>query len=75
MPLARMRVLVHCVQMVDRPPSSSRPPQRGGGVFIALGLVLGAGFGMAAGEPSLGLLVGLGVGVALAIAIALLDRR
>lgn len=57
------------------PPPSTRPPQRGGGVFIALGLVLGAGFGMAMGEPSLGLMVGLGVGVALAFGMAVLDRR
>ncbi|WP_353200671.1 hypothetical protein [Sandarakinorhabdus sp.] len=59
----------------DPPPPSVRPPQRGGGVFIALGLVLGAGFGMAAGEPSLGLMVGLGLGMLLAFGLAMLDKR
>lgn len=57
------------------PPPVSRPPQRGGGVFIALGLVLGAIAGIMAGQPSIGLLGGLGVGVAAAIALALRDRR
>ena len=61
--------------MSDRLPPSVRPPQRGGGVFIALGLVLGAGFGMAAGEPSLGLMVGLGAGMVLAFGLAVLDKR
>ncbi|MFZ4381615.1 MAG: hypothetical protein ACOYO0_06585 [Sandarakinorhabdus sp.] len=59
----------------DPPPSSFRPPRRGGGVFIALGLVLGAGFGLAAGEPSLGLMVGLAAGMVLAFGMAVLDKR
>lgn len=53
----------------------SRPPQRGGGIFIALGLVLGAIGGVIAHQPSLGLLAGLGLGVLAAIAMALRDRR
>lgn len=57
------------------PPPVSRPPQRGGGILIALGLILGAGIGAAFGQPSQGLIIGLGVGVVLAIALWLADRR
>lgn len=57
------------------PRSSSRPPQRGGGILIALGLLLGAGVGAAMGQPSQGLIIGFGVGVVLAIALVLADRR
>jgi phage-related minor tail protein len=53
----------------------SRPPQRGGGIFIAFGLVAGAIGGMVAGEPSMGLLAGLGIGVSAAILLAVRDRR
>lgn len=55
--------------------SSSRPPQRGGGILIAGGLVLGAIAGVAIGQPSLGFLAGLGLGCAAAIAMAIADRR
>lgn len=62
--------------MADPVPSPrSRPPQRGGGVFIALGLVLGAIVGVALGQPSIGLIAGFGSGVALAVLLALRDRR
>lgn len=62
---------------MDIPPVRPRlqPPRRGGGVFIALGVVLGAGLGMPFGEASLGLMLGLGTGIALAIGISVLDRR
>jgi len=53
----------------------SRPPQRGGGIFIAFGLVAGAVGGMLAGQPSVGLLAGLGVGLLAAILLAVRDRR
>ena len=59
----------------DSPRPSSRPPQRGGGILIALGLMLGAGIGAAVGQPSQGLIIGLGVGAAAAIALVLRDRR
>ena len=65
--------------MADPDTSLSRPPangpRRGGGIFIAAGLVLGAIAGWASGEPSLGLIVGLGVGVLAAIVLAVGDRR
>ncbi len=60
--------------MVDSK-SRSRPPQRGGGVFIAGGLVLGAVGGILAGQPSIGLAAGLGLGILSAIVLALADRR
>jgi len=55
--------------------SNSRPPQRGGGVLIAGGLVLGAVGGIIAGQPSVGLAAGLGLGIVLAIVLAFADRR
>jgi hypothetical protein len=55
--------------------SRSRPPQRGGGVFIAGGLVLGAVGGIIAGQPSAGLAAGLGLGVLATIVLAVADRR
>ncbi|WP_017669390.1 hypothetical protein [Sandarakinorhabdus sp. AAP62] len=53
----------------------SRPPQRGGGIFIAFGLVAGAVGGTLVGQPSIGLLAGFGVGVVATILLALRDRR
>ncbi|MEI6486921.1 MAG: hypothetical protein WCO11_11720 [Sphingomonadales bacterium] len=61
--------------MADPVSPLSRPPQRGGGVFVAFGLIGGAIAGVIVGQPSLGLLAGLGLGVAAAILIALADRR
>lgn len=57
------------------PSPPSRPPQRGGGIFIALGLIGGAVGGVAAGQPSVGLLTGLGAGVLASIMLAVRDRR
>ena len=53
----------------------SRPPHRGGGIFIALGLVLGAVGGVLAGQPSIGLFTGLGLGVLATIVLAVRDRN
>jgi hypothetical protein len=61
--------------MADPVSPLSRPPQRGGGVFVALGLIGGAIAGVIAGQPSIGLLAGLGLGVLAAISLALRDRR
>ncbi len=61
---------------MNRPsPPASRPPQRGGGILIAAGLMLGAAIGVALGQPSQGLIIGFAVGAALAIALWLADRR
>lgn len=54
-------------------PSSS--PRLAGGIFIALGLLIGAGFGLYLGQPSLGMVVGFGVGIAAALLVWLLNRR
>ena len=49
--------------------------QKGGGIIIALCLLLGAGIGVSVGEPSLGFVIGLGVGALIAVAMAVLDSR
>ena len=46
-----------------------------GGVFIFLGLIIGAIYGINAGQPMLWLLRGLGVGVLLALLVWTIDRR
>jgi formate-dependent nitrite reductase membrane component NrfD len=46
-----------------------------GGIFIFLGLLIGAVYGINAGQPMLWLLRGFGVGTALAILVWLVDRR
>lgn len=51
-------------------PSGGRPGNRnGGGVFIALGAILGAIGGGLMGQPSAGLLAGLVLGIAAALLI------
>lgn len=77
MPLwpARAGWCMDAVMTEQLPPPVSRPPQRGGGVFIALGLVAGGVGGAMLGQAALGLLAGLGIGMVLAIGLALRDRR
>ena len=41
----------------------------GGGVFLALGSIIGVIAGGLAGQPSAGLLIGLALGVAVALAL------
>jgi hypothetical protein len=45
-----------------------------GGIFIFLGLVLGAIYGINRGEPMLWMLRGFGAGIALAVLVWLVDR-
>jgi hypothetical protein len=45
-----------------------------GGIFIFLGLMAGAIYGINAGEPMLWLLRGFGAGVGLAILVWIIDR-
>lgn len=52
--------------MPDRPPPDR---SQSGGSLLALGAIGGAGIGFAAGQPTIGLLIGLALGVAGAIAI------
>jgi hypothetical protein len=50
-------------------------PRLAGGIFIALGLLVGAIGGVAMDQPSAGMVTGLGVGAAIAVAVWLLDRK
>jgi hypothetical protein len=46
-----------------------------GGIFIFLGLIVGAFYGIDAGQPMLWLLRGFAAGVLLALAVWAIDRR
>ena len=50
-------------------------PTTAGGIFLFLGPVIGALYGIGRGEPILWMLYGFGAGLATAILIWLLDRR
>jgi zinc transporter ZupT len=54
--------------------NNSKKPIMAGGVFIALGLLLGAGFGIYVGQPSFGMVLGLVMGVSAALLVWLYDR-
>lgn len=49
--------------------------QKGGGIIIALCLLIGAGVGIAVGESSIGFLGGLAVGIVIAAVMAWRDSR
>lgn len=46
-----------------------------GGIFLFLGPVIGALYGIGRGEPMLWMLRGFGIGAVLALLIWLIDRR
>ena len=50
-------------------------PRLAGGIFIALGLLVGAIAGVALDQPSAGMVIGFGAGAVIALAIWLLDRK
>jgi hypothetical protein len=50
-------------------------PRLAGGIFVALGLLLGAIGGIALNQPSLGMVTGFGVGCAIALVIWFIDRK
>lgn len=55
------------------------PPQKpsnasAGGVFIALGLMIGAVIGIRTGQASLGMVIGIGAGMAAALLVWLIRR-
>jgi hypothetical protein len=54
---------------------TNRRSPAAGGIFLFLGPVIGAGYGVEAGQPVVWMLVGFSVGVAIALAIWLVDRR
>lgn len=47
---------------------------RAGGFFLMAAILIGFSWGVAQGEPTKGVLIGIGVGVAMALAIWLVDR-
>ena len=50
-------------------------PRLAGGIFIALGLLVGAIGGIVVNEPSAGMVTGMGIGAAIALAVWLIDRK
>ena len=50
-------------------------PRFAGGIFVALGLLVGAIAGIALDQPSAGMVIGFGVGAAIAALIWLFDRK
>ncbi len=50
-------------------------PRLAGGIFVALGLLVGAIAGIAMNQPSAGMIVGFGLGSAIALLIWLFDRK
>lgn len=50
-------------------------PRLAGGIFVALGLLVGAIVGIALNQPSAGMIAGFGIGTAIAMIIWLFDRK
>jgi uncharacterized membrane protein len=48
---------------------------RGGGILVALAVVIGAVAGLALRQPQIGMIAGLATGLVLAALVWLLDRR
>jgi hypothetical protein len=61
--------------MVNNSSDTPRPPVRAGGVFMALGTLVGTIVGGLLGQPSIGFLAGLGGGAAVHGLIWYRDRR
>lgn len=55
-------------------PSPSRPPFAGG-CLIFIGFALGTTIGIARGEPSFGVMIGVAIGTLLALILWLVGRR
>lgn len=50
-------------------------PRLAGGIFVALGLLLGAIGGIALDQPSLGMVTGFAIGSLIALVIWFVDRK
>ena len=48
---------------------------RAGGIFLMAGILGGLAWGLASGEPMLGVLAGTALGIAAAVLLWLVDRR
>ena len=55
--------------------TENSPPRLAGGIFVALGLLIGAILGVAFDQPSAGLVIGMAIGSLIAVAIWLFDRK
>jgi uncharacterized membrane protein YccC len=63
---------------MTEPRYPTEPRRRGGlagGIFVALGLIIGVVAGTFFGQPSLGMVAGAGIGLVLLLLVWLLDRR
>jgi hypothetical protein len=55
--------------------TENSPPRLAGGIFIALGLLIGAIIGVAMDQPSAGAVIGMAIGAVIAVAIWVMDRK
>jgi len=55
--------------------TENSPPRVAGGIFIALGLLIGAIIGVAMDQPSAGAVIGMAIGTVIAVAIWVMDRK
>ncbi len=55
--------------------TQNNQPRLAGGIFVALGLLIGAILGVALDQPSAGLVIGMAIGSMIAVVIWLFDRN
>ena len=55
--------------------TENSPPRLAGGIFIALGLLIGAIIGVAMDQPSAGVVIGMAIGAVIAVVIWVMDRK
>jgi amino acid permease len=55
--------------------TENSPPRLAGGIFIALGLLIGAMIGVAMDQPSAGTVIGMAIGTVIAVVIWIMDRK
>lgn len=55
--------------------TQNNQPRLAGGIFVALGLLIGAILGVALNQPSAGLVIGMTIGIVIAVAVWLIDRK
>jgi uncharacterized protein YqgC (DUF456 family) len=55
--------------------TENSPPRLAGGIFIALGLLIGAIIGVFMDQPSAGAVIGMAIGTVIAVAIWIMDRK
>lgn len=55
--------------------TENSPPRLAGGIFIALGLLIGAIIGVAMDQPSAGTVIGMAIGTVIAVVIWIMDRK